>query len=126
MKGTSLAYARANAGSLPVKGKQKQFNREQNSGMSIFFRKSILFILMILAFEQVTAQNKVLLVPYHARNGWGFSDTLANIVIKPADYDSVDFFDSHGIAKVYKKRKINIVDSTGNILLKDYCDGIET
>jgi hypothetical protein len=84
----------------------------------------ISFLICTLVAHQTQAQEKVLLVPYHAKNGWGFSDTLANIVIEPAAYDSVELFDYWGLAKVYRKKKVNVINSKGKVLLKEYCDKI--
>ncbi|RAV97711.1 WG repeat-containing protein [Pseudochryseolinea flava] len=72
----------------------------------------------------VLAQDKVLLVPFHAKNGWGYSDTLANVVIKPEAYDSVEFFDWYALAKVYRGGKINVIDAQGKRLLKEDCESI--
>lgn len=93
------------------------------SAKQIIRNTTFLFICTLFAHYS-PAQEKVLLVPYHAKSGWGFSDTLANIVIEPAPYDSVELFDHWGLAKVYRGKKVNVVDSKGKLLLREYCDKI--
>lgn len=87
--------------------------------------KIFLFLLFVIVAQQLFAQDEILLIPYHAKKGWGYSDTLAHIKIQPAAYDSVDFFNYKGFARVYKKNKLNVIDSTGKLLLKEYYNQID-
>ncbi len=58
------------------------------------------------------------LIPYRKGNLWGYSDKNRKIVI-PCKYNTVDFFDTHGLAVVTNKKSegiffSGIIDSLGN------------
>lgn len=63
------------------------------------------------AFAQVI-DNKVL-VPYRQGDRWGYSDTLARVVVPPV-YDSVSVLVNFGV--LYQKGKMGAINSAGKIL----------
>ena len=62
------------------------------------------------------------LVPYRQDNLWGFSDTLAKIIVTPV-YDSVSVIVYEGY--IYKNGKTGIINEYGKVLLAPLYDAME-
>jgi WG containing repeat len=83
--------------------------------------RKFICIVSIFVFQEniVTAQKRLLLIPYRNGNQWGYCDSLGNIKIK-TEYDSACYFKTSKIeqvAQIYKNKKTGIIDNKGNILV---------
>lgn len=98
--------------------------------MFLRFLFSVLFLLTFFsAFTQPDWPN---LIPYRRGNLWGYCDSAKRVVIKPA-YDSASIYqdvynsatkERFYLALVVKKKKMGLIDITGQIVLPAIYDNI--
>jgi hypothetical protein len=83
------------------------------------------FFIFCATVSQAQDYRPSLLIPYHSKAKWGYSDTLGRVQIQPA-YDSVSFFQEQGLfAIVSQKKKQGIINAQGRLLLKASYDKID-
>jgi hypothetical protein len=81
-------------------------------------------MLVLLSFLFVhCSQNDNDLIPFRDGNRWGFSDIDKNIVV-PTNYVRVEKF-KNGLAKVYLKNKVGMINYEGEEIVPIVYDKIE-
>lgn len=81
-------------------------------------------LLAALVFSSMAYAQVKVLVPYRQGNLWGYSDTLAKIIVKPA-YDSAGLF-KDGYGEVFKGKKQGIINGKGLLIIKPGYDHVES